>query len=115
MAKIGRLASEHIAGNRVDAHHRAPERAGGRQALQKGRDHGLLTVLVLGRLLAEHQALIGGKGRHQMQRPQVLPSRARRAGASGRSSRAQLMKQAENRSGSIRFIRVRSQSAQGRP
>src|SRR3954469_8699311 len=41
--------------------------------------------------------------------------RAIRSGTSGHHSRTQLRKQAENRSGSMRFMSVRSQSAQGSP
>ena len=48
-------------------------------------------------------------------RREVLPSMATRSGRPGQHSATQEEKQAANRSGSIRFITVRSQSAHGMP
>ena len=45
----------------------------------------------------------------------VLPSMAMRLGASSRNVQAQAIKQAENNSGSIRFIRILSQRPPGTP
>ena len=48
-------------------------------------------------------------------RREVLPSIATRPGLSGQHSATHDEKQAANRSGSIRFMTVRNQSAQGMP
>src|SRR3954454_3667466 len=57
-----------IAGNGVNGDDCALERAGVRQSPQQGRDRHLLTGRVLDRLLAEHEAFVGRKGRDQVQR-----------------------------------------------
>src|SRR5690349_19097283 len=110
---------------REPASRASPPAARARQPREQRRDGGGLVRLLRASLLAEHQALVGGERRNQMQSltpgfaviaaPGGLASRAIRSGTSGHHSRTQLRKQAENRSGSMRFMSVRSQSAQGSP
>jgi hypothetical protein len=57
-----------ITRNGIDGDDCALECAGVRQSPQQGRDRHLLTGRVLDRLLAEHEAFVGRKGRDQVQR-----------------------------------------------
>src|SRR4051794_15578205 len=56
-----------VASDRVDAHQRPLEMAAGRQPREQRRDGGGLVRLLRASLLAEHQALVGGERRNQMQ------------------------------------------------
>src|SRR3954449_13033172 len=56
-----------VASDRVDAHQRPLEMAAGRQPREQRRDGSGLVRLLRASLLAEHQALVGGERRNQMQ------------------------------------------------
>jgi len=79
-------------------------------------------ALVARRLLPEREPPRGGEGRHRMQGRHVrgavmtaAPSMATKSGRSGQVSRTQAVKQAENRAGSSRFIRIVSRRPVGTP
>src|SRR5215204_6776923 len=56
-----------VASDRVEAHQRPLEMATGRQPREQRRDSRGLVRLLRASLLAEHQALVGGERRNQMQ------------------------------------------------
>jgi hypothetical protein len=95
------------------------------EALDEGRNGGDLVRFFIDRLLAQHQTLVAGEGRDQMQalwpvlrlwlRREVLPSIATRSSWPGQHASTHDEKQARNKSGLMRFITQRSQSANGMP
>jgi hypothetical protein len=114
-----------IAGNRIDGDQRAGQGPGAGQALQKCRDRGGFVRLVLDRpwprtsfspvAKAETRCSAALPATRSWLRREVLPSSAMRSGAAPRSAQAQAMKQAENSSGSMRFIGMLSQRPPGTP
>jgi hypothetical protein len=94
-------------------------------AFHERRDGGDLVGFFVGRLLTQHELASGGERRDQMQgllpaltvvaAPRGLAVEATRSGGPGQHSATHDEKQAANRSGSTRFMTVRSQSAQGMP
>ena len=114
-----------IAGDGVDGDHGAFEAAAGGEFLEQQGDGGRFVGLAVDRLLSENQTAVGGEGGDQMQRGPsrdrswlrrtVLPSMAIASSGSGQQARTQSIKQAANRSGSIRFIMMLSQRPEGTP